>query len=62
MSGSKFKSFFGFGYFDSVAKTHDTPIINPMTGEPYDFSNIDDTTQSDMENMKKLWSYNKKTQ
>ena len=54
MSGSKFKSFFGFGYFDSVAKTHDTPIINPMTGEPYDFSNIDDTTQSDMENMKKL--------
>ena len=42
MSGSNFKSFFGFDYFDTVAKTYDEPIINMMTGEPYDFESMDD--------------------
>ena len=54
MSGSKFKSFFGFDYFDTVAKTYDEPIINMMTGEPYDFESMDDEEVSVQQEMRKL--------
>ena len=54
MSGSKFKSFFGFDYFDTVAKTYDEPIINMMTGEPYDFESMDDEEVSAQQEMRKL--------
>ena len=54
MSGSKFKSFFGYDYFNSVAKTHDGEIVNPMTGEPYDFTDLDGTENEETQDMRKL--------